>query len=83
MSHYCNNIKCRKYYNDFKFIKKEEGKVGKYYPYRDTMESERYTFTELTLKCLVCGDELKVEKDENYEMSQTDMEKYGYRGANY
>jgi len=64
-------------------IKREEGKVGRYYPYRDTMESERYTFTELTLMCGVCGEEIKIKKDEEYEMSKTDMEKYGYRGANY
>lgn len=80
MYYWCN--KCRKRHLNFKVMKKEE-KIGKYYPYRDSMDSESYTCTEITLKCLVCGERKKVEEDEEYEMSKTRMEKYGYKGSHY
>lgn len=73
--HYC--AKCRKQHPNFKVIKKNKGKRGRYYPYRDSMDAETYTYTEVIVKCLVCGEKIKVEKDTNYEMSETRFEKYG------
>lgn len=58
-------------------------KTGRYYPYRDTMESAPYYYTELKVKCRNCGDEIKAETDERYTRNKTRMEIYGYRGANY
>lgn len=70
-------------YGDFEITKEEKGKTGLYYPYRDTMESEQYTYTERTVKCIKCGN-IQIEKiDQVNHMSESDMEKYGYNGANY
>jgi len=60
-----------------------KNKTGRYFPYRDTMDSETYYYTELKVRCLHCGTEEKTEIEENFLMSKTDMQKYGYRGANY
>ena len=77
---WCNE--CRK--NDImEIVSIKKNKEGCYQPYRDTMESEPYYYTELKVKCLHCGTETKTETDEHYIMSETDMQKYGYRGANY
>ena len=78
---WCNE--CREYYNDFIVLKEEKGKKGSYYPYRDTMDAESYTYTEITKKCNVCSKIIKVEKDKVYHESESDMQKYGYHGANY
>ncbi len=79
--HWCD--KCRKYHDDFKTLKKEKEKKGHYHPYRDTMESETYIYTEVTKKCNVCGDIIKVEEDKDYKMSPSRMQKYGYRNSHY
>ncbi len=79
--HWCK--KCNEHHPNFKILKKTKGKEGKYYPYRDTMDSETYIYIEVIKECLVCGNIIKVEEDEIYKMSKTPMEKYGYRGSNY
>lgn len=81
--HWCN--KCCEHYDEdgFKVLEITKGKRGKYYPYRDTMDSEHYTYTEVILECLKCGEKTKTEEDEHFEMSKTRMEKYGYRGSHY
>ena len=73
---------CGEHYQ-MKIVSITKGKSGKYYPYRDTMDSETYYYTELKVKCPQCGDESITETDSNYTMSETDMQKYGYKGANY
>lgn len=60
-----------------------KNKRGRYYPYRDTLDSETYYYTELKVKCLHCGYVTKTEIDEIFTLSESDMQKYGYRGANY
>lgn len=79
---WCNT--CRDRHDNFKLIKTEKGKKGLYYPYRDTMEAEHYTYTELTYECLFCGATTEIERDRNEcERSLSRMQKFGYRGANY
>ncbi len=80
---WCNN--CREYYpqDGFKTLKIERDKTGRYYPYRDSMDSESYTFTEITLQCKICDHKTKVEDGKHYHESESDMQKYGYRGSNY
>ncbi len=73
--HWCN--KCCKHHSDFKVLRTNKGKRGKYYPYRDTMDFEFYTYTEVVLECRECGEKTKTEKDRDYEMSKTRVEKYG------
>lgn len=81
VNHWCN--KCSKRHSDFKILKKEKGKTGSYRPYRDTLEKEPYTYTEITKKCNGCGKIIKIERDQVYHISESDMEKFGYHGANY
>ncbi len=80
-AHWCNT--CRKRHDNFEVLKTEQGKKGKYHPYRDTMEAEPYTFTEITKKCNVCGEEIKVERDEVYHRGKSRMEENGYRNSHY
>jgi len=77
---WCNDCRSR---DIMEIILITKNKRGRYYPYRDTMEAETYHYTELKAKCLHCGAETKAEDDQNYTMGKSDMEKYGYRGANY
>ena len=77
LNEWCNNIKCRKYHSDFEVIKIKKNQKGLYYPYRDTMDPEQYTYTEITLKCRICGEKIKTEEDKDYEMSKSRFEKYG------
>jgi hypothetical protein len=80
---WCNKCCENNLEREFDTIKKVKGKTGYYYPYRDTLDSEEYTYTEVTLKCKLCGEITIEEEDEVYCRSKTDMEKYGYRGSNY
>lgn len=80
---YCKKCHDHHRMSGHKVEKVEKNQTGNYYPYRDTMESETYYYTRLTLLCPVCGAKIIYEADQNYTMSKTDMEKYGYRGANY
>ena len=81
--HWCD--KCNKHYDDdeFKVLKTEKGKTGQYRAYRDTLEWEPYTYTEVTKKCNVCGEIIKTEEDEVFHISESRMQKYGYRNSHY
>ena len=81
--YWCN--KCLKHYDDdgFTVLKIEKEKTGQYRPYRDTLEWEPYTYTEVTMKCNVCGEIIKTEKDEVYHLAESRMQKYGYRHSHY
>lgn len=80
---WCN--KCMKYYEfeEFKLIKTVKNKTGSYRAYRDTLDTEPYKYTELTLECPKCKERKFFETDEIYYRSPTPMQIYGYRGANY
>ena len=78
---WCN--KCHTQHDKYKILEVNKGKSGEYYAYRDSMETEVYTYTEVILECLICKEKNRAERDEHYEMSETDMQKYGYKGANY
>lgn len=54
-----------------------------YYPYRDSMDAEFYTVIMQIRKCHKCGVTCSIEKDRVYHESESDMQKYGYRGAKY
>ena len=78
---WCN--KCSKHHDNYKILRVNKGKKGRYYPYRDTMDSEICTYTEVILECLVCTEKTRIEEDQRYEMSKTNEEIYGHRGSNY
>ncbi len=73
---------CRKQHYYGVEILKTEKKRGRYYPYRDSMKPEVYTFTEVTKKFLACGSIFKEEEDKEYKMSSTRFQKYG-KGSHY
>lgn len=80
---WCNT--CCEHYDmsDFRVIKTEKGKTGRYRAYRDTLEWESYTFTEITLEHKKCRRRKKIEEDEVFHVGESDMQKYGYKGSNY
>lgn len=78
---WCND--CCDNFFDTKVIKLKKGKRGTYQPYRDTLDSEPYTYDLAVVKCPKCNQNLTVEVNKCYHMDESDMQKYGYKGANY
>ena len=68
---------------DTEVIKLKKGNIGTYQPYRDTLEEVFYTYDLATVKCPECQQSLEIEVNECYHVEESDMQKYGYRGANY
>jgi len=74
---------CNKNHWDLKIICLSKQKKGSYHPYRDTLDSEPYYYNIATVKCPECGSKVYIEVNNCYYIEETDMEKYGYHGANY
>ena len=74
---------CKKNNWDAVVTKVGKKKSGRYYPYRDSMDSEKYTYIKITVKCQYCDKDLVFEGDHDYETSESDVDKFGSRGANY
>ena len=73
---WCKKCSKQKTEKSLEVVKIEKEKKGLYYPYRDSMDSEIYFYTEVTLRC-DCGELLISKEDTNYTMEESCFEKYG------